>query len=292
MQKKKLIPSIFDPIFKAILTDKKLKDYLSYLISEITDLDYDYVYDNLSIVNGELQIEYWNQKLYRTDLLIEIEKNKINIEANREKSEGNIIKNEKYHHKLASDTKTGNSYESTKIYQINFNEYNRFKKKSNIVDKVMLVNIDTGEIEEEEYQRYHINLAKLKKKYYNKEKLTLFERRCLILVLTNEEEIKEIIKQDEMMERVFDKMKELNENKNIMDLWDEEKEKERARNYDMKIAKEKAEKKGFESGEKKGMQQGLKQGLEQTAHNMKKENIALDVIQKVTGLNIEKIERL
>ena len=36
---KKFIPSTFDPIFKAILTDPKLRDYLCYLISEITDLN-------------------------------------------------------------------------------------------------------------------------------------------------------------------------------------------------------------------------------------------------------------
>ena len=66
----------------------------------------------------------------------------------------------------------------------------------------MLVNIETGEIEEEMYQKYHINLAKIKNKYYNKEKLSLFEKRCLILTLKDESDIKNIIKEDEMIERV------------------------------------------------------------------------------------------
>ena len=50
---KKWIPGTFDPIFKTILTDPNLKEYLCYLISEITDLNYKYVYDNVEIINGE-----------------------------------------------------------------------------------------------------------------------------------------------------------------------------------------------------------------------------------------------
>ena len=97
------IPGTYDKIFKSILTDPKLKDYLSYLISEITELDYDYVYKNIEIRNNELNASHKKSKQYKTDLLINIEANKIDIEANRKYSKGLIIKNNKYQHKISSD---------------------------------------------------------------------------------------------------------------------------------------------------------------------------------------------
>ena len=279
---------MYDKVFKSILSEPKLKDYLSYLISEITDLDYDYVYDNIRIVNNELLSEIRKGKTYNTDLLINIEENKIDIEANRKYSKGLFVKNSKYQHKISSDLKEGEEYSNNFVYQINFNEFNRFIESNEVVDKVMLVNLKTGEIEEEMYQRYHVNLAKIKKKYYNKEEITLFERRCLILTLQNEKKIKNLIKEDEMMERVYKKMKELNENDDVRFLWDEEKELEKARNYDMKLEKEKAQKEGHE--------QGMKQGIEtrnvEIAKNLLNMNMSIDDIVKATNLTKEEIEKL
>ena len=305
---KEFIPSTFDPIFKSILTDYKLRDYLCYLISEITDLEYDELYNNLVIENNELMVKHSKEKAYKTDLLVSINKNKINIEANREKSLGLILKNNIYMHSIASNINRGDVYEENSIYQINFNEYNHFKKNNNVIDKVMPMNVETGEIEEETYQKYFINLARLRKKYYNEDELTTLEKRCLPFALTKIEDVKKIVKGDEMLERVYDKMKELNENKSILDMWDSEKEWEKAQAYTMKVeiekatekATDKATKQGIKQGVKQGIKQGIKQGMEkgilqrnkEIIKNMKKENIDLNIISKVTGLDINEIETL
>jgi hypothetical protein len=74
---KNYIPSTFDPIFKAILTDKELKNYLCYLISEVPDLNYKELYNNIRIENSKIPVKYIKQKAYQTDLVVKLIKIKI-----------------------------------------------------------------------------------------------------------------------------------------------------------------------------------------------------------------------
>ena len=54
--------------------------------------------------------------------------------------------------------------------------------------------------------------------------------------------------------------------------------------------------KGIEEGMQKGIEQGIEQGMEQEkyslARNMKNKNMDLNLISELTGLSIEKIEKL
>ena len=54
--------------------------------------------------------------------------------------------------------------------------------------------------------------------------------------------------------------------------------------------------KGFKAGEQQGIQQGMQQGIQQEkiaiAKNMKKQNIDIETICKITGLTIEEIKNI
>ena len=50
--------------------------------------------------------------------------------------------------------------------------------------------------------------------------------------------------------------------------------------------------KGLKQGREEGLKEGIKEGIINMAKNMKKENIPIDVIIKVTGLNKEEIETI
>jgi predicted transposase/invertase (TIGR01784 family) len=54
----------------------------------------------------------------------------------------------------------------------------------------------------------------------------------------------------------------------------------------------KGEAKGRAEGEKKGRAEGIKEGITKTAHNMKKEGLAVSLIAKMTGLSEEEINKL
>jgi predicted transposase/invertase (TIGR01784 family) len=48
----------------------------------------------------------------------------------------------------------------------------------------------------------------------------------------------------------------------------------------------------YMEGEKKGRAEGIKEGITKTAHNMKKEGLAVSLIAKMTGLSEEEINEL
>ena len=48
----------------------------------------------------------------------------------------------------------------------------------------------------------------------------------------------------------------------------------------------------IKEGLEEGIERGIEQGIEQTAINMLKENIDINIISKVTGLNISQIKEL
>ena len=60
IDKNKIIPGTYDPIFKAILTTNKR--YLAEIISGITNLDLEEVYNNIVLKNNEFPIINYKEK--------------------------------------------------------------------------------------------------------------------------------------------------------------------------------------------------------------------------------------
>ena len=102
-EKKRVIPATFDPVFKSVLTNKKNRNYLVDLISSITEMPKKIIDKNMVIINNELSIEHYNSKKMTTDILVEIEKNIINLELNRYYYDGLFNKNDAYYKKLMAD---------------------------------------------------------------------------------------------------------------------------------------------------------------------------------------------
>ena len=70
---------------------------------------------DMVISNNELSVEVYDEKKMRTDILVEIEKNIINLEMNRTYYEGLFEKNSAYHQKLMVEQyKSGEEYDIKK----------------------------------------------------------------------------------------------------------------------------------------------------------------------------------
>ena len=69
-------------------------------------------------------------------------------------------------------------------------------------------------------------------------------------------------------------------------------EKKEAYLYGNQIMLDEERRLGIEEGIKKGKEEGIKENQILTAKNMKKENIDINIISKITGLSIEEIEKL
>ena len=92
---------MFDLVFKSLFQNKDFRKTLSYFLSILTKYSESYIYENLRFLNAEIPIENYDEKKKIADLIIKIDEDIINIEANRNNNKSKILKNNSYHHKLA-----------------------------------------------------------------------------------------------------------------------------------------------------------------------------------------------
>lgn len=304
-EKKRVIPATFDPVFKSVLTNKKNRNYLVDLISSITEMPKKIIDKNMVIINNELSIEHYNSKKMTTDILVEIEKNIINLEMNRYYYDGLFNKNDAYYHKLMADQyKCGDKkYKAKRIIQINFNNFSNYKRfrtneailKFEMRTKTGVVNNSFGEV-------YHISLEKIKNKWYNKarkESLTPLDKKLLMLCISSKQSLEEIAKGDEKLTMFKDNLEEISNNEKVIGLYDSELAKEYENNC-IKKEHEKKEKKLNEMKEEIDLEkeeinlekEELNNRIYELAKSMLEENIDIDTIKKVTSLTEEEIKNL
>ena len=126
--KNRLIPTMFDPVFKSLFQNKKFRKTLSYFLSKLTKYSESYIYENLTFLNTEIPIENYDEKKKIADLIIKIDEDIINIEANRNNNKSTILKNNSYHHKLAYEKNhAGQDLNNGDVLQININSKKRFQ---------------------------------------------------------------------------------------------------------------------------------------------------------------------
>lgn len=243
----KLVPAISDAIFKKVFAISKNRRLISYLISYITKIDYLYIYENFKYGNTELLKKRCDEKGLVTDLIIYLKEEIINIEMNKYVSKGILIKNNIYHHNIASSSiKKGENYNKIKkSIQINLNcKKSKIKKlihKSKMQDDEGLI------ITDDNYVTYHVNMELALKKWYSKDKLTRFEKILVMMQLRTKEDIMQIAKGDEMLMIFGKSIVGANEE---LGVYDKEAADELVRQIDMEDAKEKGIKLGVRRGQK------------------------------------------
>ena len=249
----------------------------------IGGINENYLRKNLKVINNEVPKGQLKERTKRTDVLLNIEKNIINLEMNSIYYDGLFEKNDLYQHGLlTSATRIGEKYTDIKtVIQINIDNFSKFKKAISVF-KVM--EIDTKEIENEHYIKYHISLPKIQKKYYNREKLSYLEKQLVMIGINKKDLLKEISLGDEVLMELKKKVEVLSEDEVFANIYDEERDKMMVENDKLAYA------------EKQGMEKGLVQGKEQKrleiAKTMLKNNVEEDLIIKYTGITKEELNKL
>ena len=290
-----VVSPLYDIVFKSILQAPRCRDYLIDLIHIITHISKEEMKRNLRIENSEHLVSHTNEKRKVSDMIVSIENNIINLEMNQEYYEGLLKKNEDYLFKLASESiHVGESYSSQKrVIQINFDHFWKYDHRT-IVNFRM--RDDTGHYQETPgepiVESYHVNLAKIENKYYNKEEMTREEKLLLLLGMNQLESIEEISKGDYVMEEVKNKLVDLTEDANFIGLYDKEEADRRELIDRTRYAEKLGREKGLEEGRKEGHDSGFKEGQLKIARKMKEEHMDLDTIVRITGLSMEEIEKL
>ena len=98
----------------------------------------------------------------------------------------------------------------------------------------------------------------------------------------------ELVKEKPIMEEVQKRYNNFIKDRLMMNEYD----KRQAYLYGNQIMLEEERRLGIEEGIKQGIEQGIKENQILIAKNMKKENIDINIINKVTGLSKEDIEKL
>jgi len=289
----KVLPATTDCIFKSLFQKQEMRGILSYILSNIIDMNEEFIYNNLTFKNTELTKDNYLEKGKITDLLIEIEDSVINLEMNTNKKQGTIIKNNSYHHKLASKaTLKGQGYVERQIIQINFDCINRFDDR--LIIKFLFRDEEGKYISEENFVKYHINMEKIKKIDYNKNSLSRFEKILKIMTEEDKEELKRLSKGDKELEKMKEEICKMSEDEELIDY--RIKLEEIAQKINAEEDRKEARKEGLEEGKKEGLEEGLKEGKKESAIEIAKamldKKFEVKTISEITNLSKEEIENL
>ncbi len=134
---------------------------------------------------------------------------------------------------------------------------------------------------EEKIYKVEINLAYVNQKYYNKEKMSRYEKALLMLLIEDEEELRKIMEGDYMLEEVGKDIINYSRAKEIVTAYVNEMIEE---NYRNNLARE--------EGYDKGHKDGIEQNKIEVAKSMLKKKIELEIISECTGLSIEEIIKI
>ena len=177
----KVIPMTYDVVFKSVLQDKKCEAYLIDLLSNITKIKKEYIKGNMVFKNTELKKDEIKEKGKTTDLIIEFKDNIINLEMNKNYYDGLFDKNDRYVDKIKDGLIVkGEKYiKQKKVIQINFDNFELFDER--VIVKFRMIDEERGLIRSDyvyntDVEIYHINLQNVRNMYYNKDKLSKFEK--------------------------------------------------------------------------------------------------------------------
>ena len=297
-------------MFKKVFGDKENTNPIRILLKCILDIDA----KEIEILNPEVIGSSYYDKRTIVDLIVKLEDGtKIGIEMNTNVNKYLIDRNIFYMFKImSSDMKKGNLYSKlNKHIQINIDCEGKHIKP---IERYSLMERERYKILTDKIEIVRVNLPYYVEKCYNvdTDELDYKDKFIGIIGIENKNLLKSLTKGDESMEDIASKVEDFSRDEEILGAYDAEWHKietERvvklAFEEEMEEAKKAFEeemeesKKAFEEEmevSKKEVEE-LKQsyievGLEQTAINMLKENMDINFISKITGLNIDQIKKL
>ena len=278
LEEGKVVPLSNDLVFKNVVKNVVNRDFLAKIINLVTGIDYDYLLKNMIVIDADIPDKSVFVHHNEQDVVVTIDNKYINVEMSNDKVK-NKRKNEITSHKYASSMYVkGSDYsESYIFYQIAIENYNIFKN-SDLVIEVGLTDLKNGEIETDEFRKFHVNLKNIPDKCYNE--LSERERYFKLFLIDDIEELDKISKGDDIMKKVVETVKSLSSDPIFMS----ELEKQQLDEYCSAMA--------IVDAKKEGKQEGKQEGKIEIARNMLAKNSDIQFISECTGLSIDEINNL
>lgn len=277
-----------DQMFKAIFTLKKnrplLKEFIKRSLRNIEEIDL----DDLKILSSEIPKTNIAVKGKTVDVLAETKYHILNIELNNGYYLSLSRRNAAYiFSKYSEEVKVSETYDKMKTFiQINFTK--GLGQKGRSVEVYTLKNKYNDKTYIDNLIIIEFNIDKIKHEWYNGNKELAF----IAALDAGINELDEICEGDEYMELFEKEVKRLNENQKFTAFMTPEEENEKLIKTLASEARTEGLKIGEKLGQKRGEEIGQKENNLKVARKMKQNNIALDMISKITGLSPKEIEAL
>lgn len=270
LEEGKVVPLSNDLVFKNVVKNVVNRDFLAKIINLVTGIDYNYLFKNMIIIDPDIPDKSIYMHHNEQDVIVTLDNKFINIEMSNNKAT-NKRKNEITSHRYASSMyEKGSDYSKSYIfYQIAIENYNIFKNKDLVIE-VGLTDLKNGELETEEFRKFHVNLKNIPNKCYNE--LSERERYFKLFLIDDIEELDKISMGDNIMKKVVETVKSLSSDPMFMT----ELEKQKLDEYCSKVA----------------ISEAKKENQIEIAKRLLNEKIDISIISKATGLSVDEINNL
>lgn len=277
-----ILPGVYDKCFKKVMIEAR--PFLIAILHEILKLPIDYLEEHLEIKNPEYSALRLKEKKGQSDILVEVLNHSIILEMNFSYDAGTVEKSISYFsRRLLNGITVGTPYGSDRVnILIDF----ALEKPSYFPDTDEVVN--RFRILEEKYyfpltenvQFYFVNLAKVYDKWYNGEKLDELEKKLLLFVITDKEDLSNISKGSIIMEEAREKLESLNS-------------KELFTEYEMEAIDAYANEVSLRHARQEGREEGREEEKLEMAKSLLKQGILpIEKIAEALNLPIEEVEKL
>ena len=275
-----------DKAFKDL--NKGVRNFLNLLVANAFNLDLATV-AKAQLIDNETQNLSFNGKKMVTDLLLKFSNEfYINIEMNRYFSETSSIKNQDYIYRIIlSKQECGKSYNSVIVYQLNIDDcYNPY---DDVVNEYLMTNHQTGKVLKNFPKVVYLSIVKLRENKYNNCNNEVLARQLFMLNSNSIKLTKELAGDNEILCEAAKFMEEYsNDLENLMYV-DEQEEKEKIYNSEMKEAYKNGELNGEIKGQIKGQIKGELKKTKETIKNATKMGFTLEQISGLVNLPINEI---
>ena len=267
-----------DTIFKTFMMSPNTNTLKARLIHLVTGIDEELLL-KAEYQSIELPVKKKKDKVYKTDIVVKVEKHFLNIEMNADYYPTFQIKNSEYIHVIASELfEKGEKYDNRFVIQINIDDFDAYDLDE-LIYEFRLMEVKYHILEDENYASYHINLSKIKNLCYtnneNKELVNILK----LFKVTNEEELDSLRGEEYMDEAIFE-IKRICRDKNIIGLYDAEKVAKKEMNSRLEYAKQL----GYDEGHDKGFEEGIQKNKTEMITQMLKAGLSEETIMRITNL--------
>ena len=278
---KKIIPIVYDSMFKTMLNNENRKKYVALFLSYFIKEDYDYILNNIVFVKNDIDKQNYHEAQKTVDMIVKVDDKIYNIEMNNNATKSSLERNIDYANMIyRSKMKRGiKKYNYQYTIQININNFS-FKGNNKSIEEYYIQNAEYVLTDKIKY--IFIYLPNIRKKYYNKEKINALEKLMLVLNEPKGSKIEKEVKGEKIMEEY---RKEAEEASEIQELWeamayDPIENAKMIREMDLNYAREDAKK------------EGARQTLVENALELYKNGVSKDIICKSLKISKEELDKI